>query len=222
MYKKLIAFSLVLLLGGCAVKMTELAVTQMKNRRVTLAVAPSGAFEVQNAGAVLLLGATISAINAQMHGHSLRQSAQIPDPAAALAQSLGQRLANKYSMPLKNPAAPVETKAVLADGVSKELPASDVVLVTSSTLQRVDFFLSDMNNYKVTIVLWARLIDIKTRKDIVAGSCMYKPDYKSTNDAPSYKELFDNGAAGYKEEVKKAAAYCTDKMMKDIFSLPVR
>jgi hypothetical protein len=213
-----IAIPLLALLAGCATQMTAQGLDQMKGRSLGVAVHESGGLQTQTGGKVALFGA-FSSIAASAQGHRILTENNVPDPAVGVAGELAKRLALRHQMRLSGEAPVLNIKTTVPKTVARLVPGADLVLVTQTAFMSTIYHLTDMNNYKVTIVIRANLIDAAKGTEIASGSCNYSPKYENTNDAPSWKELFDDGAAGFKEQVKNAESYCTEKFATEIFSL---
>lgn len=214
-----IAFLLLLPLSACATAMTQGNLDNIRNRSLAIAVGEPATLQSQTGTKAVLLGPLFSGLGAASQGHGIVKDNNIADPAIGIAQGLSRELAQKYQMQPQN-TDPVlnQTTATYAD-ISRAANNADLVLLTQTALQSSIYYLTDMNNYKVTIIVWAHLIDATNGKTLVSGSCKYEPEYSDTDDAPSWDDLYANGAAGYKDEVRKAEEYCIPDLMQKVFTL---
>lgn len=217
--RKLLVIILVGMLSACAVKMTAQGLGVLKGRALTLAVTEPSGLQTQTAGKALLLGPVFGGMAAMSQGAGIVRDNNIPDPALSAGRALARGLAKRYALREVNADSPIKVKGVSSSAFISQVPEADLLLVMMTNLQQTRVFVTDMNNYQTDIVMWARLIDAKTKTEIAAGSCKYQPEYKNTNDAPTWAELFENGAAGYKRQVSEAAAYCAEKLAKDVFTV---
>ena len=131
-------------------------------------------------------------------GAKLTKDNNVPDPSIGLADQLANRLAASY-------------------GLTRASTNADVTLHMNTNYWGMIYFLTDMNNYQIRMFFDMYLTDNKTGLKIAVGKCQYHPKYDNTNDAPSWDGLFDNQAAGLKEEIQKAQDYCVEQFMSQTF-----
>ncbi len=201
--------AMIFMLGACAGKQPLDAshADALNGKRLAIAVDKNGGLSAQTGGKVLLLGG-LSGFAAAADGNDILKKNNVPDPAVSLVHGLAEKLSHQYGMQVMTP-EPLQgmgdadyIKAVQAAG------GADYLLVTQQPGASVMYYLTDMNNYIVRIGLAARLVNMQTGENVYKGLCQYTLEYDDADMAPSWKDLFDNGAAGYKEQVKAAERHC--------------
>jgi hypothetical protein len=205
-------------LAGCA-KTTALTEQnkeqidqQLRNRVVALENPEPAGFHAASTSSVLATGVIfIPGVNtlaasaiAYGKGSAIIKENHIEDPAIEVSRQLASKLIKKYNL----------KRATGADDPTAQLVFS-VHTVDWATI----YFLSDANNYRTSIYFQARLYDKKTGQNILGGGCSYNPEYKDTDEAPKWDYLFENGAVGFKEEIKKAQSQCIDELQYKVFGL---
>lgn len=205
-------------LSGCA---TATAVTEQNRKKinaeihgrsVAIEIPDASGFEAKSTESVLgtgvmfIPGVNVVAASAigYSRGSSILKENNIENPAIEVSRPLAARLIQKYTL----------KQVSDTDGASADL-AFSVRVAHWYTI----YFLSDMNNYKTSILFHARLYDRKTGKSIIEGGCAYNPQYEDKDDAPKWDYLFENGAIGFKQEIKNAQSQCIDELAQKVFGL---
>ena len=141
------------------------------------------------------------------NGNAMIADNAIQDPAREISRQLAQGLSRDFGLTV------VESDKQLGD--SRELdelaeiyPDHDYILDVKTLGWNSFYFKSDWNNYRVSYVAHARLINTDSQAVVAEEVCSFAPDFEDTDDAPSYDEL-ENGE-GLRRELDKAVTYCVD------------
>lgn len=205
-----------LCLSACATnKITAQQVNNIKNKRIVVATFEPATLEAITGTQAALLG-PFTAFTSRMTGHSIVEKNNIPDPAVGMVKKLSQKLSDKYNLDIVND-DPLENLPVPDLNQVATVNNADLILMGKTTLMNSIYFFTDANNYKTTIAMWVIFKDPKTGKDVLTAGCMHKPEYETTNDAPSWDYLYENGALGFKNIIEDAQNYCVDKFLSEDF-----
>ncbi len=198
--KLAVCLSLLLLLVGCAAAPIALngGDKSLRGKTISIQVGEGSSFNVMTGGQAMLFG-TIGMLASPARGAKLTKDNNVPDPSIGLADKLAARLAASY-------------------GLTRSSANGDVTLHVNTDYWGMIYFLTDMNNYQIRMFFAVDLTDNKTGLKIASGRCQYHPKYDNTNDAPSWKGLFDDQAVGLKEEIQKAQDFCVGQFMSQTFA----
>lgn len=155
-------------------------------------------FKASNA----MLGA-VGGIGSVFSGNDLIRKNHVPDPAARLADSLAVHCIETLKLQ-----AAVAAPRHQVDGTDVEEIAqpfagqADLVLDVQTVNWMCSYLPLNWARYQVQYSVKVRLIDVAGRKKIAEGFFVWRTP---KDNALSYDELFDNGAAGFKGQVDQAA-----------------
>jgi hypothetical protein len=141
-------------------------------------------------------------------GNEIIRDNAVEDPAIRLGQELAQSLADRHGLQLLTATPPVAQ----SDDVTALLQTygdADLILDIRTINWMFIYFPSDWDNYRVLYSARLRVIDRRQQAVIAEGFCAYKPEYEDTNKAPTREYLVGNNAEGLKQELAKAADYCS-------------
>lgn len=203
----------VIFLSGC----TQHAIQnpEMLRGKSIAVVNPSPAtLNAVTGGSILLLG-PLAEIESRIAGDRIMRTNNIPDPAISLSQNLSRELAKVYGFEILN-SQPISAQDRAAVKKAAQDISADLALSVQTTVFNSIYHLTDANNYKVTIIFNSSIIDSETNKEIAWRSCKYSPKYASTNDAPKWDYLYENGAMGIKNFIKDAQNHCVDEFLKTL------
>lgn len=141
------------------------------------------------------------------NGNTIIANNQIADPAYSIAQKLAEGIAAKHQVNV------IELELSIAlgteiDELVQQYSDYDYILDIKTLGWGSIYFPSDWDNYRVSYATHARLIETKSKKVVVEGSCSHIPEYEDTNDAPSYEELEDG--TGLRKSLANSVELCVD------------
>jgi hypothetical protein len=233
---------MVMALNACAVTqhpLTPTAAANLKGRRLRTTVRPQTPLVVYppsgrgfvmipamlTAGPVgaLVAGLSLAGASADMGTHIIRQNGLV-EPAATLAQELGDDLGRRYGLTIERQTIYIDdddvTRIALAD------PSADVVLDVWLNRMSLDRLPKSETGYGFSYGAYLRLIDAKVvhpidgKKGIVLarGSCSRAPD--ESLGAPTYDDFLADGAQRLKHEMDLAVQFCVDQFRSAVLNVP--
>ncbi|MFO6423908.1 hypothetical protein [Motilimonas sp. KMU-193] len=140
-------------------------------------------------------------------GNTIIANNNIADPAYSIAQKLAAGSATKHQVNLVELEQSVALDTEIGELV-KRYSNYDYILDVKTLSWGSIYFPSDWDSYRVNYATHARLIETKSKKVIVEGSCSHFPEYADTNDAPSYEELEDG--TGIRKSLANTVDVCVD------------
>jgi hypothetical protein len=219
MFKLIAVLAGVSLLTGCAtvekVPLATTVVTAMNGKtvtRTTRVAKPAFNALTPAKGALGMFGA-VAAISA---GNELVETNNVAVPADAIGQALGEQLQAVRGMRMA--AVPLTVASKDAEQIAAAaLNKADYVLDVETVNWMFVYFPTQWGRYKVIHTANARVIDVATRKVVAQGVCSRNPEF--TENAPTYDQLIDQGAAGLKKELELAGTECINSLKRDILAL---
>lgn len=160
--------------------------------------------------------AMVGAFAAIAAGNDLVRENQVPAPAGAIGQGLGEELRNARGMRLV--AAPLVVSSAEPEQVAAAAAGqAEYVLDVQTMGWSFGYYPTHWGSYAVRHGAQARLIDVAGKKVVAQGSCLHNPDY--SDKSPTYDDLTANQAAGLKRELALAATECIAVLKRDILAL---
>jgi hypothetical protein len=166
-------------------------------------------------------GVVLAESIATTQGEKVIHENKVSDPARAVLATAARKIASYGMVLLQQPDSPLivprENKGRKIEDVAG---ASDLMLQMQTGYWRSMYFLSHFDNYWVTARISGQLLDVKNHKVLAEYVCSYKPTYANPDkEAPTWAQLYDNGAAGLKVELRKAEDYCINEFAQKVFVL---
>lgn len=207
-----------LFISACATKMTSERVSQIQGRSIVVTYDDFGSLSA-NKGKKILIPGVLNSVVTGIDGNDIAIQNQIPNPVIGTSKKLTALLAKKYKLTVKAPTPYPGMAAYEYAAAAEKAGGADLVLNVVTKYWASAPFNTNADHYNITIVTWAILKDVKTGNDIVSGLCNYNPKYENTDDAPTWDNLYANGAAGMKSEVTKSEDFCAQNLMDTVFDL---
>jgi hypothetical protein len=151
--------------------------------------------------------AAVGAGAAVSTGNELVKQEGIADPAVAVSDALGKRLAQRYRLTPKP--AGMEAKSDNVGELAQTYAGSDLLLDVKTQAWGFVYYPTDWSHYRIMYNARLRLIDLKTKAVLAEGTCVLAPE--KTADSPTYEELLAQNAARLKREFAGAETACIDK-----------
>jgi hypothetical protein len=148
-------------------------------------------------------------------GDEIVQANNVQDPALEVGEEIATALAARYDVAVHHPVELSDSDDVW--GLTQRYAGSDLILFTRTRDWKFMYFPTDWDNYRVGLSLVVMLIDADTGSTLAAADCAYWPEYADSDQAPTRVDLLADNAAGLKAELKKGAAYCTQKFLNETF-----
>jgi len=190
------------------------ALGAVRNQSVATTVRSTAEFTTMTAGNAMfgMLGAAAGIST----GRKIVADNKVDDPANAIAAGLSQALqASQGAQPLAQ-RLQVDTDDVAQIANAAKGKARFVVDVKTISWTSA-YFPFDWTHYRIMYAAHARLIDADTQKVLAQGMCKQVPE---TNDgAPTYEELFGNGAARMKTILATHAENCVASLKRDMLGM---
>jgi hypothetical protein len=141
-------------------------------------------------------------------GNNIIRDNDIPDPAVKISQALLTEMTSDNE--LHPVAGSVTTSSMDAEKLSQEYGASAQLLLDVQTVNwSFVYFPTDWSHYRVLYRAKMRLIDTKHSKLLADGFCNSTPE--KSDSSPTKEQLLDNNAAGLKQELATATAFCVQE-----------
>jgi len=141
------------------------------------------------------------------NGNEMVKNNNTEAPAIAIAKELAKGLSEEQNIRVINNKNIISSSDKINDLVQLHNDY-DLILDVRTIGWGSIYYVSDWDNYKVMYNVHARLIDQKTEEIIAEEVCSSAPEYKETDDAPSYESL-ENGN-GLNQELLRSVDYCID------------
>lgn len=219
--------------------LTTATAANLKGRRLKITVRPqtplivnpprpSAVVAVPTVLAVGVIGARLVGTSpgpgdADQGASIIRQNGLV-DPAAFMAQELGDDFGRRYGLTLERQTIYIDdddvTRIALAD------PSADVVLDVWINSLRLGQLSQSETGYGLSYGAYLRIIDAKVvhpidgKRGIVLarGSCSRAPDQRLG--APTYDDFLADGAQRLKYEIDLAVQFCIDQFRAAVLNVP--
>ena len=221
----LIAFTAIIFLSGCtglskAERLEKLshaktsALATSKQAPLVAITAGEGVSMAAGQALAILLGGQPSYGGRSLLGqNTIMEDNNIKDPAIGFAKKLAPKIAKKYKLRFTNSTPIVDIENVQDIAKAKN---SDLVLVVKTTRLESNHFRFDYDNYRVTVDFSMDLKDGETGKTVAYQNCSYFNRHETTDDAPTWDDLYENGAKGFQKILIDAQNFCADDIMEKI------
>jgi hypothetical protein len=221
----LIAAAALLLLTGCItaeiMPIPRTVSEAMQGRRSTFGIGPVADFAEVTA-VNTAVGGMVGAAAMIATGNNLIRSNEVQDPAKQVGEMLMKGMAEKYGLKV----VPNGMGVLDAEGprqLSDTFPTCDFVL----KVQTMDWSMSPCfttsphlkanTPFRLSLLVKASLVDVKTRKVVAEGMVRYVQPV--TADLPTHGQLTANNAARLKVEMAKCTEGCYAFLAKNTFGL---
>lgn len=219
MLRTVALISSVTVLSGCALPtLDQGSINALKGKSVVRVVPPVPRMAIVTPAslATVTFGAVGTALaaasNAKMGGVA---SFDTPNPALAVADKLAERLAQRYGSSIVGTTITQKTSG-LGELAAVAGPVADYALEVTTANLIMGNFMTEPSRYRIQFLTVAVLVDNKTQQRIATGVCNSQPE--DTKIAATFDEMVANGGERAKRDIAAGAAFCTHKLLGDMFS----
>lgn len=193
----------------------------MSNKKITVVHNNKPNFSAMTYGNMMLsmfTGGIIGSIKMIRDGNKIINENSVADPAYAISSNLIEALKRDYRVTISDEQVAKDTD-VSSSKISREYKnSSDYVLDVKTINWFFGYLPMRVSDYRVIYSSKLRVIDVSSERVIAEGFCAKIPDGKDQKEIYSYDALLADGAKNLKEELNKAASYCSSLFIEKVFN----
>lgn len=217
MYKNIVALTAVLLVSGCnsLVHRPINAESQanIQKQSVTYAQRDKSQFIVFSTKSVSF--GVLGGLVAESDGNKIITEHNISDPAEAISLGLIKELEHIHEMNFVSPGDKLDTANESQVTANINDPAKYMIDVQTVNWGAF-YYPTDWTHYRTLYIAKARLIDIE--KNLVLAESFCEAPEEDSQGAPTYDELFGNGATLFKNKMNTISEQCINSIKTQMFT----